>query len=172
LKTLKNLASNFCYKIVGFKSRSSVVVKCFESREEDECDIIFKTEDVRNFPEVIPKKIKMKKKRHTSVRGKSLGIQNNRIFTLSRLREFVMINDNFCVFTRLLDISDRIAYEQMSSHGEEVYLLIIKIYVPQQRDGRGLLLCHFYKILSVMYQSQETTIGSMNIKQVVNYISV
>lgn len=114
------------------------------------------------------------------MRGKSLGIQNNRIFTLSRLREFVMINDNFCVFTRLLDISDRIAYEQMqeqmqeqmSSHGEEVYLLIIKIYVPQQRDGRGLLLCHFYKILSVMYQSQETTIGSMNIKQVVNYISV
>ena len=56
--------------------------------------------------------------------------------------------------------------EQMSSHGEEVYLLIIKIYVPQQRDG------HFYKILSVMYQSQETTIGSVNIKQVVNYISV
>ena len=110
------------------------------------------------------------------MRGKSLGIQNNRIFTLSRLREFVMINDNFCVFTRLFDISDRIAYEQMqeqmSSHGEEVYLLIIKIYVPQQRDGRGLLLCHFYKILSVMYQSQETTIGSMNIKQVVNYISV
>lgn len=114
------------------------------------------------------------------MQGKSLGIQNNRIFTLSRLREFVMINDNFCVFTRLLDISDRIAYEQMqeqmqeqmSSHGEEVYLLIIKIYVLQQRDGRGPLLCHFYKILSVMYQSQETTIGSMNIKQVVNYISV
>jgi len=54
---------SFSFQIVGFKSRSSVVVKCFKSREEDECDIIFKTEDVRNFPEVIPKKIKMKKKK-------------------------------------------------------------------------------------------------------------
>ena len=58
----------FSFQIVGFKSRSSVVVKCFESREEDECDIIFKTEDVRNFPEVIPKKIKMKKKAYQRAR--------------------------------------------------------------------------------------------------------
>lgn len=54
---------SFSFQIVGFKSRSSVVVKCFESREEDECDIIFKTEDVRNFPEVIPKKNKDEKKK-------------------------------------------------------------------------------------------------------------
>jgi hypothetical protein len=86
----------FSFQIVGFRGTAAVVVRCFEDKEDDELKSeMFKVSQIKFL-----KKKKEKKKGHTSVRGKSLDIQHNTIFTLPRLRELVMTNDNLCVLRK------------------------------------------------------------------------